>query len=644
MSAPTPQSKVYNLSHALNISNKTMVVTTAISMSMVGVLLPLTTYAANSDPQGEILDAVQPTWKNSVEQQQLWQDSLQQQRIESLRQSQQGQQQPDSSVKEAESSSSRCLPVQRIQLGAMPQLSNKEQSKLRDQAEQLSSKPEPAELKQELNQPYAQCVSIAEANELIRSITKAYLDAGFFSISIEPEPAEQGVSTWQVYVAKITDIDNQTQLPTARLFGNIVGKPANMAVLDQAVSNGERVIDSPLLLDIYPVGKDVRIKVSHQGQIDKVKGDIQWRYDPDDSYGHNQIALHGTLRNVFGQADLTSLSLQQSLTDKYGYDDDNQRRSASIYSIIPNGRWQWSGLLAADEYTRTTKLPNSILEQTGDSWQVNIRGDYTFHRDQDSISTLYGHVAHQDVTSEINGSRLDVQSPTLSSARIGASHTKLFNKRSNSEPTKVTTGAWVVDLSVDQGFGNHDNPATKQGLSDDYLRWLLSGYLTHQHSLISSGQNIGYWQMTHELQGQYSNDQLYGVTQQSLGSTYSGVRGIDKSYNAAESGITLRNTLSYEPMQSDWLTLGVQKVRWSPYVGADYGRVKNSETELNDDTSEAFSGTLGLKLTGYDIKNNSMDRRWLFDISASRANVDYADKRYDGTQDTEVSATWQWFF
>lgn len=642
MSAPTHKFKIHNLPHLCDIANKTRLMTAIIGLSGFGSLFALTAYAADSEISGELPKAVQPAWKNSVEQQQQWQDALQQQRIESLRQSQQPL--PESTTQQADGDRSRCLPVQRIRLGDMPELSNKQQTKLRDQAEQLSSKTNTVDPKQQLNQPHPQCVSITEANELIRNITKAYLDAGFFSISIEPESAEQGVSTWQVYVAKITDIDNQTDLPTSRLFGNIIGKPANMAALDQAVSHAERVIDGQLMLDIYPVGKDVRIRVSQQGQIDKVKGDIQWRYDPDDSYGHNQITLHSTLNNVLGQAELTSLSLQQSLTDKYGYDDDNQRRSASIYSIIPNGRWQWSGLLAADEYTRTIKSKNALIEQTGDSWQANIRGDYTFHRDQDSISTLYGQVAHQDVNSELLGSRLDIQSPTLSSARFGASHTKLFNKRSESDSTKVTTGAWVVDLSVDQGFGNHDNPATAQGLSDDYLRWLLSGYLTHQHSLTASGENIGYWQMTHELQGQYSDDQLYGVTQQSLGSTYSGVRGIDNAYNAAETALSLRNTLSYEPSQSDWLTLGVQKVRWSPYVGADYGMVKNSETELNEDTSEAVSGTLGLKLTGYDIKNNSMDRRWLLDISASCADVDYADKSYDGTQDTEVSAAWQWFF
>lgn len=85
-------------------------------------------------------------------------------------------------------------------------------------------------------------------------------------------------------------------------------------------------------------------------------------------------------------------------------------------------------------------------------------------------------------------------------------------------------------------------------------------------------------------------------------------------------------------------------IRWSPYIRADYGIVKASETNLKDNTSEAMSATLGLNLTGYDVKGTALDRRWLLDISASKAGVDYADKRFDGTQDTEVSAALQLFF
>ena len=457
--------------------DRVLLITAMVSFGSL-TLVPISAIAASEDqtPQ-QVPTGVTPTWKNTIEQQQAWQDTIQKQRIESLRQSQQPQMGQESNTNDASPTSQACLSVHRIELGAMLELSKSVQNKLRQQAEQLSSDSQDTKTSQTLAQK--QCVTVDSANNLIRSITEAYLEQGYFKIAISPTQTEQGTSIWQIAVAKIIDIDNQTQLPTSRLFGNIVGKPANMAMLDQAVSNGERIMEGPLLVDIYPVGDDVRLKVTQGGEVDKVSADMEWRYDPDDSYGHTQVKLHSTLRNILGQADLTSLTVQQSLKDNYGYDADNQRRSASIYSLIPNGKWQWSGLLAADEYKRTTQLQNSKLEQTGNSWQANLRADYTFDRDQDSISTIYGQLAHQDVTSELLGSQLYIQSPTLSSARIGATHTKLFNKRSKSDPRKFTTGAWVVDLSAEQGIGNHDNPATKQGLSDDYLRWLLSGYLNH---------------------------------------------------------------------------------------------------------------------------------------------------------------------
>ncbi|MUG32743.1 ShlB/FhaC/HecB family hemolysin secretion/activation protein [Psychrobacter sanguinis] len=634
---------------------------TLLALMTSGAILPVVAAAATGDisSAAAINNTLASPSKQTIEQQQAWQESLQQQRIDALRQSQQSgnDQDADASANtkpsQADPNMVACLPIQQITLGDMPQLTQSVQAKLRQQARQLSVDNKEMTANPQTNSQTTasssnpqtgQCVSVSDANDLVRAITEAYLDAGYFKINIVPTPAENGRSVWQVSVAKITEIDNQTKLPTQRLFGDIIGKPANMAALDQAVSHGERVIDGQLLLDIYPVGQDVRIKVSQQGDVDPFSADMQWRYDPDDSYGHNLIQLHGTLRNVLGQADYTSISMEQSLGDNYGYDEDNQRRSASIYTLIPNGRWQWSALFAADEYKRTTQLPNSVLEQEGDSWQANIRGDYMFKRDQDSITTLYGQVAHQEVTSELLGSRLDIQSPTLSSGRLGISHTKLFDKRSSTDPSKITTGAWVVDLSAEQGFGNHDNPATEQGLKDEYLRWLLSGYLTHQHPIIESGQSKGYWQMTHELQAQYSDDQLFGVSQQSLGSIYSGVRGIDNAYNAAESGISLRNTLSYEPSQADWKSFGSQKIRWSPYVGVDYGVVKYSDHRLDDDTSDAVSGTVGLKLTAYDAQDISYDRRWQLDVSASRAHTDYANQEDDGSQDTEISAAWQWFF
>ncbi|WP_083932740.1 ShlB/FhaC/HecB family hemolysin secretion/activation protein [Psychrobacter lutiphocae] len=644
----------------MNDSQHLIQAATAAGLGILCTAVPIASIAATANDNNRIQqqpNTAQPIWKRTIEQQQAWQDAIQQQRIEALRQAQPEDKRavttvPDDktsddkepgatpSVDEDKTQTFNCLPTQRIELGNMPELSHSVQTQLRQLAQRLSTPMQ--SIATPLNR--AQCLSVADANELVRHITQAYLDVGYFKITIEPTDSQQGISLWHVSVAKIIDIDNHTKLPTSRLFGNVLGKAANMALLDQAVSNGERVIDGQLLIDIYPVGKDVRLKVSQQGQIDTLGADLEWRYDPDDSYGHNQLRLHGTLRNIFGQADVTSMSIQQSLTEHYGYDEDNQRRSVSIYTSIPNGRWQWSGLLAADEYQRTIKLPNSLLEQTGDSWQANIRGDYTFHRNQHSISSVYGQLAHQDVTSELLGSRLAVQSPTLSSARLGVNHTKLFNNRNLDNPLKVTTGAWVVDFSVEQGFGNHDNPATGQGLKDDYLRWLLSGYVSHQHSMVSSGQLIGYWQMTHELEGQYSDDLLFGITQQSLGSTYSGVRGISNAYNAAESGVTLRNTLSFEPMQSAWQAFGTQQIRWSPYVGADYGVVKYSGRDLEDDTSDAMSATAGLKLIGYDVIDKALERKWELDVSASRARVDYANQQIKKRQDTEVSAAWRWFF
>lgn len=602
------------------------------------------------------------------QQQQAWQDAIIQQRIEALKNNQPSSPDnqttlsqpntqegsrpsaPSSALPDAQSASANsltatpsvtkpqqpesCLTVQRIQLHGLEPLSKKVAKQLQKRATDIATDG---------------CISVTEANDLSRSITEAYLQAGYFKVNIIAKSlakdSQKGEVLWQLQPAKIVDIDNQTDLSTARLFGDIIGQFANIAWLDQAVSNGERLIDGRLLLDIYPVGDDVRIVVSQQGAINSVSGDIEWYRNPDDSYGQHQLTGRIALHNVLGQADLTSLSLQQSLSDSYGYDQDNQRRSASIYTSIPNGRWQWSALLAGSEYDRTTVLPHSVLKQSGDDWQANVRGDYVLSRDQDSITTVYGQMAHQQVRSDILGSQIDAQSPTLSSARVGVSRTQLFQSPmvsigQNTAPR--SSGAWVVDLSAEKAFDWHDNPATKAGLSDDYWRVLLSGYLTHQHAVTDEG----YWQFTHELQGQYSEDQLFGVSQQSIDGRYGGVRGLSEASNSASSGLTLRNTMGFEPNRANWPRIGQQHIRWSPYVGVDYGMLRTSENQSEDSKNEyAHSGTLGVKLTGYDDGVASLSKRWDLDISASRARVNYsANRQLEKDQDTEVAAALKVYF
>lgn len=606
------------------------------------------------------------------QQQQAWQDAIIQQRIEALQRHQPAPLSPaavDSSLPSTHNTSkpntadtqpqppttadavatkpaSGCLKLSNIRVQGLTQLSKKYREALKSQADKMADDG---------------CVTVIEANDLARSITEAYLQAGYFQVNIKPnaQNLSNNESIWQVAPAKIVAIDNQTSLPTNRLFGDIIDQPANIAWLDQAVSHAERLIDGRLLLDVYPVGDDVRLVVSQQGDIDPVSGDLEWYQNPNDSYGAFQLTGRVELHNVLGQADITSLSLQQSLSDQGGYDRDNQRRSASIYTSIPSGHWQWSALLAGSESDRTTPLPNSILKQSGQDWQANVRGDYVISRDQDSIVTAYTQIAHQRVRNEILGSQIDTQSPTLSSARVGISRTQLFQSLTDSHTQTAapsSSGAWVVDLSAEKAFGWHDNPATKAGLSDDYWRVLLTGYLTHQHALgnhqlLSQGNNKGYLQLTHELQGQYSQDQLFGVTQQALDGRYGGVRGLSQASNSANSGMTLRNTVAYQPNQAHWLQLGAHQIQWSPYLGFDYGVLKDfgdQGTEGSQQTQRyeyAQSATVGMKMSGYDQRKTAFDKRWDLDLTASRARVNYAPARQvDKDQDTEVSAALKVYF
>lgn len=525
-----------------------------------------------------------------------------------------------------------CLTMQHIYLQGLGELSQKVAQRLQAEATAMSNDG---------------CIDINEANALARSITDAYLQAGYFKVTIKPHTAlEQHANpavVWQLQPAKVVTIDNQTSLPTQRLFGDIIGKPANIAWMDQAVSNAERLIDGRLLLDVYPVGEDVRIVVTQQGQITTFSGDLEWYRTPEDSYGHHQLTGRVRLHNLLGQADTIAASVQQSLADNGGYDRDNQRRSASVYASIPQGRGLWSALLAGSEYERSTVLPNSVLKQSGQDWQANVRGDYVLHRDQDSITTVYGQMAHQQVRSDILGSQIDTQSPTLTSARAGISRTQLFQSTAaDSKVPPTSSGVWVVDLSAEKGLSLHDNPATKAGLSDDYWRLLLTGYLTHQHAL-TGGDSI---QLTHELQGQYSQDQLYAVSQHSLDGRYAGVRGLVQAPSSAASGLTVRNTVTFEPNQLKWIRLGQQSLRWSPYGGLDYGRVTTSARQAQDDkTNHAYSATVGVKLSGYDRTTSAFNKRWDLDVSASRARVNETGNNQTAKdQNTEVAAAFKVYF
>ena len=82
-----------------------------------------------------------------------------------------------------------------------------------------------------------------------------------------------------------------------------------------------------------------------------------------------------------------------------------------------------------------------MVKLHGQTQQYGLRSDYVFYRDHDQIDSLSGQLTYKRIDNYFESVRLEVSSPTLTTAELSASRLQI-----------LPNGVFSANLSVEQGL------------------------------------------------------------------------------------------------------------------------------------------------------------------------------------------------
>lgn len=451
---------------------------------------------------------------------------IEQRRYQQLKQ----QHQPTEPVAPALPQSSQCLPIDGVYLQGITLLSSADLSA-------LSALPK-------------QCISSNDINHLTRELTRLYVKKGYITARVQivrPNlQGELGLSVTEGFIEKIEGGDRWVN--SSLLFPGLEGKPLKLTELDQGLDQANRLQSNTTKLDILPGhqvgGSIIRLRNQHAKP---------WLITADtNNYGQKstgrwQARATAMLDSPFGLSDFISLNANSTLENPV----HRYNRAYTLLYSLPYGAFTFSGFASFSSYENDQQLQRNVVKLHGQTQQYGLRSDYVFYRDHDQINSLSGQLTYKRIDNYFENVRLEVSSPTLTLAELGASHLQI-----------LPSGVFSANLSIEQGLpwlgaaGHHsssvhlDSQFTKGKLFANLSQRLYLGDATYQLN------NLFY--------GQYSRDPLPGVEWLSL-TDRNAVRGFSRSTQSGDNGWYLQNTLSRS------FNLGVTTL--TPRIGTDIGRI-----------------------------------------------------------------------
>lgn len=261
------------------------------------------------------------------------------------------------------------------------------------------------------------------------------------------------------------------------------------------------------------------------------------------------------LDNLIGSGDFWNIAYRRSISG----DSEALSQSLSLYASQPFGYWTGSASLGLAESKVPLTLPTITLHSRTRSSSPSLRLERVLSRNANSLWTAQLALSRRKTNSAIEDERLDISSPTSSSAELALQYDSL------------SPLPWSARLSRSQGlrwFGaDRDSEETiAVGLPRaQFEKWRLD-----LHARYAWGRSA----YLAEASAQYSPHRLPGAEELVIGDS-SSVRGFQEEVVSARRGWYLRQTFSH------FFNNLAQ-----PYVGLDGA---HGQTELGSDWLGSFS-------------------------------------------------------
>jgi len=458
----------------------------------------------------------------------------------------------------------RCFPIKTIELKGADALSERE--------------------RQRLLAPYInQCLGVPQLNELLKTITDAYLEKGL--VTSRAYLPQQDLSSGHLQVLVVEGRleglkgAEDSGLSERELAMSFPGKPGdllNLRDIEQMVDQLNRLPSNSARMELTPGqnigGSEVLVQNTPQKPW---RAGLSRHNDGQKSTGEQQWGASLDWDSPLGLADQLAL--------RGGHDaiSDHQKtsRNAMLYYNLPFGWWNLSYTYSESEYRALGQANGFNFKQSGDSQNHQVLLERVVHRDAVSKTSLNTGLAYLRTNNFIEDSKLAESSNRISEAQFGINHGR-----------RIGNAFVNLDLGMQQGIGALDAQGDHEpgpGLPDARYR-KYTATLSYLQAFQVWGESFSFSSL---MTGQRSEDALFSPQRMSLGGL-SSIRGYKDQTLAGDSGGYWRNDLRWSrPVTLEWLrpvfaeygtSLGYDQgvIRGDRYNGSEHGRMSSNSLEL----------------------------------------------------------------
>ncbi|MFS0828357.1 ShlB/FhaC/HecB family hemolysin secretion/activation protein [Pseudomonas phoenicis] len=432
-------------------------------------------------------------------------------------------------------------------------------------------------LRQALQPLLTACVGVEGINRILRALTARYVAAGYPTsrptLLGQPEDgAPLDIFIDEGFVERIELADPTEALSLRGAFPGVLGEPLYLPQLEQGLDQLNRLRAFEFGLDVLPGelqgGSRIRL---HNRQPDK-----RWHLDARlDNRGTAYGGRH-RLNLTFGLDSPLGLNGDLRLyAQRLVFHAPGQSLAWGGSYSLPYGAWTFAGFVAQSQHE--TPIPQTRLRSHGATQLLGANVERLLWRGQRGLLSSALRVSHKRLHSDLNGWRIDVQSPQLLTADLGVN--LLWRG----------PGLWYASLGLGYGQSVSDDPK-RRSAAPRFNQYRAS--LLHRRAL-SADASLS---LQSQIEAQYSPDPLPAIEQLALNND-NAVRGFRERSVAAASGLSWRNELGQTFSLSWWPGLAVR-----PHLALDVGwarhhraaRLERRQGEV--DSQRLIGAAVGLDL------------------------------------------------
>lgn len=428
--------------------------------------------------------------------------------------------------------------------------------------------------------PYLKkCNGMKNLSNLRDKITNRYINRGFITSKayLKAQDLSKNGLEIDVLEGKIEEIKTKG-LNSSNLYINYKDRVLNIKDLEVAIMQGERLNSQELDLQLLPASKTGYsiINIENLSTQNPYYGNIGLNNFGTEYTGKYQIYSNLNYENLFEISDILSLNLNS--TD-YALKTNNKTFGTSINYSFPIEKLLFNLFYSYSNYKQiNSDYFGNDFQSNGDNYSYGIELDYkVFHNLNNNFSFI---INYEDRTTKnyLNEVKLDLQSYTTNPFGFGYKHS--YKSNSFDFYSKLLYHKGIGGKKEE--FANQEKYFEKATLDFGFNKY-FDTLNRLQYSLF--------------LRGQYSNNNLFGTEEISVGGIYS-VRGFNKTGLSGNKGFYARNELSQRYDLNEFIFM--------PYIGFDYGFVdKNIYSMGGEITGGAIGSRVYWKKINFELLYNT---------------------------------------